>query len=916
MRWINLFLLFFISLALGYAPEIFTYYVALVSPNDISVISGEVEASACSKETSSSKCTNIYRINEIDKLKNKYPDLAIGSGMIIYATRYYCDDGTLVSQFDDYINPGRSFEIFNIYQTVSVDRECKSLEIESWGPKEAVRNGEIAGLFVAGNRDAVSRVKQVNEFFRSGIYQVFSFCFLFLAAISIFLRRSLPDLAPDEFDYSLPWWIISAFSNAGIIQIFLPIANIPQWQNKFGAVVFLACLLIHYGHGLKILRRANYKIYLILFLVSSALILNIYFAVFYVSSLFVIGLTGLIPAMLIGNRSLSVISILVILAALKIQFNWPLPNPMIIYFFVGVVALEKLIVRLKITSRLSQFLSFISKMQLHQIYSKTTMSNLVAKAKASTEIPFVTVLHVHSDGKLEICRFHEADSAFFIDSIPPVFAHAISLRNEIWHLRVADDTYLRIVRNSSFSRIQVGNYFSIIPLYDEARLYGAISVTGYSDEYTRTGEKETEQRAVVRILADQVKNLLRSAENNAKNEWTGIASEFLNTSKHIDSEEALQKTAEGLATLANASVFIAELNKDTEKFKIVGISGFDPYVQERLIKGSIYAKDENLQGPIALAANKRKAIIVQDVALLKEVLHENSVQFFLKNDTKSCAGIPIFLDDENSLWGVLWLERRSSMPPITLLAETPLSNIASFIGKSISSLEIRKSLKSFVPEHKYEDFVKNEKVDDIEFGYLLGIDFKGSTKVSLEKGAAFWESAMKKLYSTIDGISAANGIKLHEFNWDFFVFSIPSEKPDNSKLEMILSFVKDIAPEIERWYQSEMGSISESIREKKQKFRVCVSFGDTTRGLKGAEVKTWGFKGAAIASLVKLEDTCKRLDGILFYDEFAVHSLKITSIVPVDARVVGTGAQIYKNVLEWPDLVRPKKQLSAKKKVI
>src|ERR1700683_5574374 len=121
MKWVSLLLLFLTSILLGYAPELFTYYIALVNPNDISFIQHQVTEEECFKSTVSSKCARAYRITDLDKLSSLYPDLTIGTGIIIYATNYYCDNESLVAQFDDYINPGRSFDTFITYQTVSLD---------------------------------------------------------------------------------------------------------------------------------------------------------------------------------------------------------------------------------------------------------------------------------------------------------------------------------------------------------------------------------------------------------------------------------------------------------------------------------------------------------------------------------------------------------------------------------------------------------------------------------------------------------------------------------------------------------------------------------------------------------------------------------------------------------------------------
>jgi hypothetical protein len=906
---LKIFLIALVCVALGYGPELSTYYVLLLNHGSLAIVEDAVKVGACEAKTASSVCTTKYTI-DLTPYKNKFDSLTIGAGQIIYATRYFCGDSSLVGQYDDYQNPGKNFDIFNVYQTLLIPKSCYNLRIEAWSPPLAVRKGKVSAVFVAGTLDSVERVKRLSEFFRTEIYQVFTFCFLFLFFISSYLRKALPDLEKDMIDHSLEWWILCAASNAGLIQIILPTAAFPQWQNKFAAICVLVCIPLTFVSSFKTLVSQKTWVQLILVFIASSLILDQNFAANFCRSLFVLAFIGSIIGLLKRDLFTCVLSIFIWGCAFKVYgISW-LPNPMTIYFYVGLAAMAKMVRRLQITAKFARFVAYISKLNPSGLNDGNVISALISQAKNATSVPSITLLRILPDSRVKVSRYYGENDTFFVEQIPPAFAHALSIRAELWHIKVGSPEFLRIKKTDNSGGTALGQYFSIIPMFDEERIYGALAITGYTEAFATPGEDAVEQRSISRLLADQIKSVCRAESSRNKSEWSALNDKFHKSLSISDlvlsSENIYAMFAELISTLANASVFVAKLDSNSRKFEMLGIYGFDPFVKERFTKGTLYAHKENEQGPIALAVNRKKPVIISDVRLLKGVLHENSNLFFEKNETVSCAGIPIFFHGTQDVWGVLWLERNKNQNALNLLAEETLVSIANSISQYINLQDKQRqltrtteTLQGFVPERILNDVLHNNLIKEDDHGYLVMLDLKGSTKISLEKGSDFWLGAAKKLVPILRNLALTYGMELQDFKWDAFIFTLSTLEKNNSASQKILDFFSQAALLVENWYNEELASVSQSNLETGQKARCCVTFGDITRGFSGGTTKVWTLIGAEIAAVSKMEDVCKRLDGVIFFDETALPDETVAQFTYTNSIVPGTGRMIFKGSFSW-----------------
>ena len=500
----SLLVVFLFSMLIGCAPDLVPYYIGLFNRDMITVLDNSaVNEIKCEKQTNTSSCNTSY-IVDLQAYKGHSDWTSFGAGQIIYATRYKClPSGLEIAGFDDIEKPGKLFDIFNLYQTVEIPAGCEKLVIEAWGPKTAVRKGQIGGKFVYGTSLAVQHVKRWSEFFCREVYQAFVFCLILLSLISIRLRDAISDIKKDEIDESISFWVICAISSVGLIQLIFPILSLPQISNRFGTVFILTAFFLPFAVRISE-PKFNLKLKTLAMLVFACLMMHSKFQVLFLFCIVSISFFGLIVSYRKKSLILFVLAIVEVISALKIYGVRPLPNAMTAYFFVGLLAFYKLSLRLKVTSSFSKFVSFVSKLDGHPSLAAQNIDAVVAIAKSLIDVPVFTLLNIENGSKIKIKQYEVGGKEFYVDAVPPMFAHAMSLRKEIWHLKVGSVEFNRIKKTGSpdWSR---GSFISLVPIYDEEKMYGALAISGYSATILETQEYDLEQKAIIRVVSETLR---------------------------------------------------------------------------------------------------------------------------------------------------------------------------------------------------------------------------------------------------------------------------------------------------------------------------------------------------------------------------------------------------------------------------
>ena len=351
------------------------------------------------------------------------------------------------------------------------------------------------------------------------------------------------------------------------------------------------------------------------------------------------------------------------------------------------------------------------------------------------------------------------------ENLPDVMAHVISSRKRLWHLH-EDDKLLQNIKKSNSSSINYsGKYFCSIPIIGETVPYGAISFTDYPDKWSTDKDKNFELTLCMDLLLPTLIDAIESQRVSENSKWSDRIikiTEFTrdkgeNFSFSPGNFEKEQKIVfQEVITFINKSIdtfgFIAELEQGSKLFNVKGIEGYVDEVHNRIIEGKIYALEDNLQGPIALAVNQDEIIIIPDVLLWRNVLHKFTNNFFKLNNTNSCAAIPIrtssFSNNLNSyetiIWGAILLEKRTE-GPITFDMKIVFEKISLALTEMLSKINKRKELDNkneilnkFIPSKYANDLIENGSTIVKDYGHLAVIDLKGSTAISLQYPEKIW----------------------------------------------------------------------------------------------------------------------------------------------------------------------------------
>jgi class 3 adenylate cyclase len=458
---------------------------------------------------------------------------------------------------------------------------------------------------------------------------------------------------------------------------------------------------------------------------------------------------------------------------------------------------------------------------------------------------------------------------------------------------------------------------------------GALAITDYPEDWVNDVDKNLELATLFRLLGPVFIEQIQNNELLQQSEWSTINQEVhkifsklksqINASTTQLNQSALfQQVIEGVSFQLKSYGFIAKLDSQTHEFEILGIHGYPKEVSDRLLNGRIFALPENEQGPVPLAINRKQTVIVSDVRLLRGVLHENTNFFFDRAGTRSCAAVPIFESktdalgslQEKTIWGILFLERNIT-EPFTLKSTTGLEQVSDEIDNLLSDVnqklifeKTQKALSSLLPERVLQKVIDQKLEREEDYGTLLMIDLKESTKIALEVGSDVWLKNAQSLLPTIDEIARRHNLTLQTFIWDAFYLTYSSETPSEQVVVRMLDFINEISQEIEKWYQQHYGSLFLNSGIRKQKARFCLTFGDTSRGFVEGKTRSWSIVGGEMSCISKFEDVCKKLDGVVFADESIRAGLDPLVWNSTNQQVPSTRRNIYVASVSWQDLMQ------------
>lgn len=898
-----------LSLLLGYGPAWSGYYVAWLLGEDQIQVLGDLtkyEVPCKSVDTPLSRCTNAYLI-PVSEYSRWGDEAAVGAGRIISATRYHCVESE-GNEFvvDDPMNPGRTFETFTTYQTVSLGAlRCKSgLVIEAWSKKGAVRKGYLGGTAVTGRNTAVERVKRLSEFFSMHLLFGLTIVFTILQILSRTLRKYVDSDSPvHPYEAMLPFWLINTLLISGILQTIFALIQVPQLFNRISMFLthfnYIAVPIAFLTEGL--VSKKHKKL--------SFLVIGSILVCFAASSKFAVFFQPLNIAILVfftggilfkRQYDCLFMSLCFLLTVLKIQGFDYLPAEYLVYPFYAFAVSFILLSKIRLNARMAALAQWAQSNKWRNS-NADLLEVLLEKVHSEIGAGRTTLLSVSREGqvKIQIKIANEPVQTFIRQELPPLFAHVFSVGEPVMHLKADSEKYRHISRGATPKGPYSTGIFSILPIKSESRMIGAIAFAEYSEDWAESHHHTFLMKYLTQTLEASVVEQIHANDWKNRGEWSKM---LLEAQSHLPSAKSLNEAHIILCRSLKCFGFLASLDHFSRLFTLHAIDGYPTEVDERLRNGRIYALRENEQGPIAIAANQQRTVIIPDVKLLWGVLHENSKIFFERSGTQSCAGVPIFKGLKGSsnreLWGVLFLERGLG-EPFTLEARAALEQIANEFTELLDRFEQEKvtndalkMLSTLVPPRLLERVISEGMQREDDFGTFVMLDLKDSTKIATHVGSENWLKTARSLAGPLEELAIKHGLSWHYFNWDAFYFTRSSKCPNEEDLDRVLSFFDEAYSIIQKFYVTNFSDYGEYSGASSRVARLCITHGDISRGFQDGATRVWTMVGSEMSAMTKLEDLCKRIDGTVFCDETMAPALD-SNWHDTKQKVPSTGRAIF-----------------------
>ncbi|MFL5812703.1 MAG: GAF domain-containing protein, partial [Bdellovibrionia bacterium] len=489
------------------------------------------------------------------------------------------------------------------------------------------------------------------------------------------------------------------------------------------------------------------------------------------------------------------------------------------------------------------------------------------------------------------------------DTIPPIFANVLSTRETLWHIEAKSLFALNLRKGEFQDRKYEGNYFTVIPLLQAGTPVGAVAITNYPDQTALDEIYRLEFESVLSLAVPIVTRLVAEETQTQEDEWFSGCQETakkiraLSNDSSIKLSDALQKAARLLSDSSNAGVFVAQLEPATRRLHVQATSGYPEEIARIYHEFKFYAVSHNEQGPMPLAINRGKIVTIPDSSWIEGVLHKQSLEIFRQFQTRSCAAIPIQPSENDVPWGVIWIESKS-IGQFSAQAEPGLKLLAQAVEDLILKVSLqglheraKSALAGFVPERVLHALLSGQDVRENEQGYLLMADLRDSTKLARKYGADAWTQFVGKLCKPAEAIAQKYGYSLQVVVWDALYFT--SGKPKSSQeLQNAVRMASELAALFGMEAQREFNEVLLPFDTNRARF--CVTYGDVTRDVKNNFTSSWTIVGTAMASISKMEQTCKGFDGVLFCSEFALTDAGDITWEALPVRAKGTDELIYR----------------------
>jgi class 3 adenylate cyclase len=472
----------------------------------------------------------------------------------------------------------------------------------------------------------------------------------------------------------------------------------------------------------------------------------------------------------------------------------------------------------------------------------------------------------------------------FISELPPIFAHVVTTGNSLIHVH-SDSPIVTSLRRKEYQSTAKTSHFTVLPIFAGKATIGAISITDYDSEQFKSSLNYSTFLFCLDILKGLlVEHLLTSPKTETLYRISKLNQSLETLEPELNLESLIQHYGQILSQTFGWRVIAATLPTADYLLKVIEIFNFDETIKNQILKGKLYAHEDNRQGPLALAVHEKKPVIIPNTKWLEGVVHPNTIKFFNQHRTTSAAFLPVFESSRHEQTvGVYWIEG-VPQTQISYSDRELFYHIMNSLSEKVQLLQSQQtlqeqtqisknSLSQFLPQHLVNDFLAGREVQEIDQGFLMMFDLKGSTRLAHAIGNSAFHTQMESFKKAMVQTLQDHQWTLQQFVWDGFEFTrstLLAPHSSNSTMIDLHQLVQIIEPVFISWKKN-LYLISEAQEAHTEiaslSYRLCFTYGDISRGIvmEGVTQK-WTFTGNAIAMVSKVEQAAKYLSGKVFCD--------------------------------------------------
>lgn len=879
---------FVISLGIGYITVFSQHYASYLAGEPNSKISSRLLANECSAALG--HCQIKYEIS-LEKVPLKYPgnsEYSLVLGRVWNSVEVACADRTVIQYGSK--NPAvLAKESFNTFHVINQGQllDCeKEIRITAKYAQGQGKSGFLDGAPKITTKREAEILKGFATFVQQDLKMLNLSFALATLLFSLLIRIvTIDNRSTARINMAISSFIL-AFVQSGLLELWAPVEGAAigaRWLSTMASCFWM----IYSVSYLSNFRSSPFTIVITwaLFFVATIALTSSLLTTLLVFAFTVSG-ASLVISVVQKNISLFLFFVLLILTSLELSGVSLIKSAYIAPTFIAILILSENNQALISLFRINRLLKLnsIARSGKSKRSRKNSAPAVVRLFQRQFGIKRVTILNISDSPAIELQRFSSKRTSpqkEAVSELPPIFAHVISTGNQLIDVS-SDSALLSDIRRGERYENPISQKFTAVPLKSGNQTIGAIALTEYNPAQFATSLNRSSFVFCLDILKSiLVEHLLTLP----KTETLKKLEELTNQLKNYATTES--ETAEsliiGFARILNQAfgwrVMAASYCASDYLLKPLEFFSFDPSVKEQVVAGKIYAAKSNLQGPIALAVHEKKPVIVPNTRWLDGVVHSNTVKFFELHQTKTAAFLPILGADGNTL-GVYWIEgvknSEISYADIALFSAF-LATLGEKLRLMLSNSKLRltnQSLGQFVPQHLVEDYLAGLDVKETDFGFLMMFDLKGSTRLAHVLGTDIFHREVEVLKFAMVGAILPKNWVLRQFVWDGMEFTRSCD-PANSDRLSIEDLFLEISPVFSKWKSELLRKFGYLPEISETSFRLCFSFGDITRGIVTEGLtRKWSFTGSAIATVSKVEQAAKVLQGVVFCDKSVIGKCK------------------------------------------